>query len=490
MFVFTYSRDKYRESGIDRRQLEVLITKHRSDAFPKFQKCMDYYEGRHAIDEKIRTDGAPNNKTVCNHAKDISDTASGYFMGSPITYDHDDAKLEKLLEAFDKAEVDDTDQDNALSQSICGIAHDYTYIKEGESYLCTKNLDSRHTFIVYDDTIEQNELFGVYYDVVRDDINNTFRYEALVCDEENITRFILYPSADVNGEDLYALETVGVSTPHNLGYVPITEYRNNKFGIGDFESQIGLIDAYNTLMADRINDKEQFIDSILVLYGAVLGDDDDETEKAQKQLKRRKLLEMPIDARAEYLSRTLDEASVETLRRALKEDIYTLSHVPNLTDEHFAGNSSGVAMEYKLLGLEMLTKVKERYYRKGLRKRIKMFCHFLGLKKIELDAGAIVPNFSRSLPRNVMEIAQIIGILQGNVSQKTLIKLLPFVEDPDGEVEAVREEAAEKVRMQQELFADQEGTENTPPEEEAENPEEEEENEAQNKPKTKEMINE
>lgn len=463
MFVFTYNRDKYREEGIDRRKLEVLITKHRSDAFPKLQKCMDYYEGHHAIEDKERTDGAPNTKTVCNHAKDISDTASGYFMGSPITFDHDDDKLEKLIDAFDKAEVDDTDQDNALSQSICGLAHDYTYIKEGESYLCTVNLDSRHTFLVYDDTIEQNELFGVYYDVVRDDINNTMRYEALVCDEENITRFVLYPSANVGEKDLKALETVGEATPHNLGYVPITEYRNNKFGIGDFESQIGLIDAYNTLMADRINDKEQFIDSILVLYGAVLGDDDDETEKAQKQLKRRKLLEMPIDARAEYLSRTLDEASVETLRKALKEDIYTLSHVPNLTDEHFAGNSSGVAMEYKLLGLEMLTKVKERYYRKGLRKRIKMFCHFLGLKKIEIDAGAVVPTFSRSLPRNVMEIAQIIGILQGNVSQKTLIKLLPFVEDPDEEVEAVKEEAAEKVKMQQELFAEQEGTENTPP---------------------------
>ena len=489
MFVFTYNRDKYRESGIDRRQLETLITKHRSDAFPKLQKCMEYYEGRHAIELKERTDGAPNNKTVCNHAKDISDTASGYFMGSPITYDHDDSKLEQLLEAFDKADVDDTDQDNALSQSICGIAHDYTYIKEGESYLATVNLDSRHTFLVYDDTIEQNELFGVYYDVIRDDVNNTVRYEALVCDDENITRFILYPSGNVDDRNLKALEITGDPTPHNLGYVPITEYKNNKFGIGDFESQIGLIDAYNTLMADRINDKEQFIDSILVLYGAVLGDDDDETEKAQKQLKRRKLLEMPIDARAEYLSRTLDEASVETLRRALKEDIYTLSHVPNLTDEHFAGNSSGVAMEYKLLGLEMLTKVKERYYRKGLRKRIRMFCHFLGLKQIELDAGATVPNFSRSLPRNVMEIAQIISMLQGNVSQKTLIKLLPFVEDPDEEVEAAKEEAAERVRMQQEMFAEQEGTGNEPPEEMEEEAEEEEPKKRPKRP-DEEMINE
>ena len=57
------------------------------------------------------------------------------------------------------------------------------------------------------------------------------------------------------------------------------------------------------------------------------------------------------DAKAEYIARTFDESGMEVLRKAIKEDIYTFSHVPNLTDENFVGNSSGVAMEYKLLGL-------------------------------------------------------------------------------------------------------------------------------------------
>ena len=466
MFVFTYNRSKYENEGIDKWMLADLIAKHRAIAFPKMQKCMEYYEGKHAIEEKERSgENAPNCKPVSNHAKDISDTASGYFMGSPIAYDSKDKDIAKLIEAFDAAEVDDTDQDNALFQSACGVAYDYTYVKEGETELATRNLDSRHAFMVYDDTIERRELFGVYYDVVRDDIHNTDRFEALVCNDTELIEYTLYPTNNGTEEDAAKLSTEGKHTPHNLGYIPITEYQNNKFGIGDFESQIGLIDAYNTLMADRINDKEQFIDSILVLYGAVLGDDGEETDAAQEDLKKRKLLEMPLGAKAEYLNRTLDETSVETLRHALKEDIYTLSHVPNLTDEHFAGNSSGVAMEYKLLGLEMLTKVKERYYRKGLRKRIKMFCHFLNLKSIEIDAGAVTPTFSRSLPKNLMEIAQMINLLGGSVSQKTLIKLLPFVEDPDEEIKAVEEENQKKIEMQKKMFEDQEpGSENTPPE--------------------------
>ena len=223
-------------------------------------------------------------------------------------------------------------------------------------------------------------------------------------------------------------------------------------------------------MSDRINDKEQFIDAVLVLYGALLGDDEEEATEAQKQLRELKLLELPEDAKAEYLTRQMDENGVEILRKAIKEDIYNFSHVPNFMDENFAGNTSGVAMEYKLLGLEMITKVKERHYKKGLRKRIRLYCNYLNMKAILLEAGSIMAAFSRALPKNLQELSQIIANLQGNVSARTLLKLLPFVEDPDYEIEEVNKQKEEDVKRQQELFA--QGA-NTPPDfDEEEEPEE------------------
>ena len=156
----------------------------------------------------------------------------------------------------------------------------------------------------------------------------------------------------------------------------------------------------------------------------------------------------------------MDENGVEILRKAIKEDIYMFSHVPNLSDENFVGNSSGVAMEYKLLGLEMLTKVKERNYKKGLRKRIRLYCNFLGMKAIALEAGSITPSFSRSLPKNLQELAGIVYNLKDVVSMKTLLKLLPFVEDPDFEIEEVQKQADESIKRQQALFG---SSPNTPP---------------------------
>ena len=97
-------------------------------------------------------------------------------------------------------------------------------------------------------------------------------------------------------------------------------------------------------------------------------------------------------------------------------------------------------MEFKLMGLEMITKTKEANYKRGLRQRIAIFAHYLGMKQIALESHSIVPQFSRGLPKNLLEISQIVNNLEGKVTNRQLISLLPFVEDPDAELEALEEE--------------------------------------------------
>ena len=194
--------------------------------------------------------------------------------------------------------------------------------------------------------------------------------------------------------------------PHFKGEIPIVEYLNNKLAIGDFELQIPLIDAYNALMNSAyVNHKEQFIDSILALYGTLLSDEDDEpgdgkgTEKAMKRLRKEKLIQLPgAGAKAEYLTHTYDEAGVEVLKKAIEQDIHKFSHIPCMTDESFGGNVSGVAMEFKLLGMENITKIKTRYYKKGLRKRWPV--SFPNTRSgILIALAAITPTFTRALPK-------------------------------------------------------------------------------------------
>ena len=454
MQLLTYPRVEFDEKNIKKELVVKLIREHEKQ-IPRFKKLKKYYLGEHDILSKQRSKNKPNYKPVCNHAKDIADTSTGYFMGNTISYSNsEDTDIDELLIAFDNAEVDESDHDNALDMAIYGVAYEYVYARENENILDIKSLEVENTFIVYDDSIEQQPLFGVYYFKRKENKADTETYQAVIMTKQFVYSIVL----ECKEKGVISEKPV----PHNMGDIPIIEYKNNKYSIGDFEQQIGLIDSYNSLTANRINDKEQFIDSILVLYGARLGDDEEESIKAMESLAEHKLLELHPEARAEYLSKTLNENEVETLRNAVKQDIYTFSHIPNLTDENFAGNSSGVAMEFKLLGLEMITKIKQRYYVKGLKKRIKLFANYLGLTQIAIDANSIVPHFSRSLPKNLLEISQIVSNLDGKVSQETLLSQIPFVEDPMSEIEKVNEEKQENIAQNQLLLTGGEHIHNTP----------------------------
>ena len=236
-----------------------------------------------------------------------------------------------------------------------------------------------------------------------------------------------------------------------------------------------MIDAYNALMSDRITDKEQFIDAILAIYGTLLADEDETTvqegeetnsQAAMKRIKKEKLLELPDGSKAEYLTRTFDESGVEILKKAIEQDIHKFSHIPCMTDEAFGGNVSGVAMEFKLLGMENITKIKTRYYKKGLRRRLRIFSNYLNKRSgVNIDIKAIKPTFSRALPKNLLEISQIVANLWGKVGRKTLLAQIPFVDDPDEELRVIEKEEQEAIRKQKEAFG---LGSNTPPDEEQE----------------------
>lgn len=457
MHVFTIPASRWDEMNPDKLAILHLIQKHASGV-DKFKEKKKYYEGKHKILAEDR-----ENKLVCNHAKDISDTASAYFIGNPVVYkSKEDIAL--LTDALEAAGADEADGDNGLDLSIYGRAYEYIYTKADETDLSVRNLAPESTFVVYDDTIEQNELFAVYYYIREDSTDRTpITYVATV-----LTKNFKYVLNIQEIESPQAL--IEPPEPHYKGEVPVIEYLNNKLGIGDFELQIPLIDAYNALMSDRVTDKEQFIDAILVLYGTLLSDDDEEEKedsslaKARKRLKKKKLLEMPGEnSKAEYLTRTFDEAGVEILKKAIEQDIHKFSHIPCMTDENFGGNVSGVALEFKLLGMENITKIKTRYYKKGLRKRVRIFCNHLQTSEaITIQPNLVTMVFTRAMPKNLLEISQYVANLWGKVSAKTLLAQVPFVDNVEEELQAVEEENQKALERQQEMFGLT--TNNPPPE--------------------------
>jgi len=425
--------------------LRGCIQEHQK-TIPRLKNLEDYYLGKHKILTRVLGDsaGLPNNQLVGNHAKYITDIAVGYVTGNPVKYEG--KQIEPITETYKKIDIVSHDSELAKDISIFGYGLELYYMTSDDNTIPdVAVIDPRNIFLVVDDTVEYRSLFGVHYYPKFDLDNNTDGYNVHVYTAKGVTRYFV---KDLDSENYEKKET----KEHYWNAVPIVEFWNNEEQQGDFEQQISLIDAYNVLQSDRVNDKEQLVDAILMLKGVSLGDSEEESTETARILKRHKLLELPSDGDASWLVKQLNEQEVEVLRKAIRDDIHQFAMVPNLTDENFAAQSSGVAMKYKLLGLEQLAKNKERYFVQGLRERLQLFANALEKKAKAVDISDVEITMTRNLPVNDLETSSMIANLDGKVSAETLIAQLSFVDDVAAEIKAVAKQEEETIKRNQKAF--------------------------------------
>lgn len=430
------------EQGVTPKILAALISRHQTEQ-NRYEMLLRYYKGEHDILKREKnSDTAANNKLTANQAKYITDMSTAFFNGVPVEYStSDEYDISPIREVYQEQTISGLDSKLEKNASIYGRAYELVFANsENAPKPRSTLLPPQNAFVVYDDTAEHNKLFGVYYyNQIKLD-GSIGAAEVQVVD--SMWRTTLR-GKDTNFSNLEAVK----SERHYFCKVPMIEYMNNDEGQGDFEQQKSLIDAYNILMSDRINDKEQFVDAILFLVNVLI-----DTETVER-LKTEKILEAvpgsTETAKAEYLCKSLTEADVEILRKALKEDIQQYSMVPNLSDEKFAGNSSGVALLYKLLGFQQHVKNKEPLFAKGLRERFELYNNFLTKRgdMKNVPTHKIDIKFSRNLPSNELELSQIVNNLRGIVSDETLMELLPFIPNAKDEILKMRKQKDEDAKQ-------------------------------------------
>lgn len=394
----------------------------------RYKMLNDYYIGKHDILKREKNQRLKNNKVLINHAKYITDTNVGYLLGNPVDYQTDDEAydIQPVLDEYKKQTINDLDIEIAKDVSIFGLQYEYVYANENaEPRSC--EVDNERTIIVYDDTVEHKKLFGITYRPIME--GDKFKYyEVIYADKEKTQTYKCYSKS---------LDKAGEEMAHAFGDVPFIMYKNNPEYLGDFEPVISLIDAYNLLQSDRVNDKEQLVDAILCLYGI-----DFDIEQAEQLKESRMLANIPADGKVEYLVKTLHEGDVDVLRQTIENDIHKIAMVPNMSDQNFIGNSSGVAIRYKLLSFEQNIKNKERYMEKGLMERFKLYNNFLATqsKMKEIPIEEVDAVFTRNLPSNDFEISQMINNLTDIVDSETLISQLSFIKDASDVIELKKQE--------------------------------------------------
>ena len=439
-------RDLLNEDGSVPVELLVKCFENHNRMKRRYEKMHRYYDGKHDILHRtLSSDLLPNNKLICNHAEYISDMAVGYVFGTPISYTGDES-IEQLNDIFIEIDEDSHNNELALDCSICGVGYELVYMNNEEvPYPELAVLNPMSTFLVCDDTVDQKPMFGVTYSP-KFDINDTLKgYEVNVYTDKEVYRYLFNDLQDRSPKEIDLDE-------HYFGEVPIIEYQNNKKLKGDFEGVISLIDAYNLLQSDRVNDKEQMVDALLAVVGASLGDDQDEKVETARLLKEMKIIELDEGGDAKWLVKGLNEQQTEILKKSLKDDIHEFSKVPCLTDENFVGNASGVAMKYKLLGFEQLGKTKERYFKKGLRQRLKLMANIENIRAKNIDVKTIDITMKRSLPVDDEALARIAQETKGFISWETRVLRFDSEIDVEEERKRLEEERQKSLEETQKAF--------------------------------------
>lgn len=263
--------------------------------------------------------------------------------------------------------------------------------------------------------------------------------------QTDLQEYNLYDSNEAAGK--------GNVYQHEFGEVPFIPFFNRSDNAAMNQDDLGpvkkLIDAYDEVYSGFLNDLEDTQEIIYVLtnyggtdlkkfikdikeYKAILVDDDGTGKGGVETL----TISIPIEAREKFLDIT-------------RKSIFEQGQGVDPDPEKY-GNASGVALKYLYSQLELKAGFMETEFRCGFGQLVRAICKYHNIQYKRL-----IQTWTRTAVTNDAELADICSKSIGVVSNKTILKSHPLVEDSDREEEQIEKEeqkAAEKEDMYREAF--------------------------------------
>lgn len=324
------------------------------------------------------------NVVIENHASEVVDFTVGYQAGNPISLvarsvnvelKHSDKRITKINEMLAEENKQAKDIELFRNFHIAGVAYAMVLPKdrqEGTSPFDLLVLDPRNTFIVYSNDAYERPMVAVTYSVMQ---NGTKRVTAYT--DDIIYEFGLGTDASTNEFKV---------TPNILRMIPIVEFKANDDYAGCFEKAIPLMDAINDINSNRVDDIEQFVQSILWLHNAELSEDAKKELKTGGGLLQTKSVGNGADAKVVYLTQTLNQNETQTYVDYLYKQILQVCGVPSR--EKSSGGNTGSAM-YLSNGYEQAesrAKTMESIYSRSMLKVVELILRICKLsKKVDSD---------------------------------------------------------------------------------------------------------
>lgn len=277
------------------------------------------------------------NKIVENHAAEITQFTSGYFLGEPLTYvrrgergqsSNEITTLNDFMFFENKAS---RDKEIATWMAIGGVGYRMILPRknatEDDAPFMIDTPDPRYTFVVYNTGFGKRRMMGVR-EVYKEQADKSLK--ATYC---GYTRDHYF---EVEDGVLKKWEA------HSLGDIPIFEYRLNMARMGSFEPAVPLLDAINTIMSNRVDGIEQFIQSFLKFRNCEI--DEDGIRKLQELGALVIKSTQGVDSDVDIVSQELNQAQTQTLVDYIYEQVLVICGMPTTTKGGASTSDTGAAV--------------------------------------------------------------------------------------------------------------------------------------------------
>lgn len=285
----------------------------------EIQYLYDFFRGKQDIrrkEKQVRPE--INNKVVVNRASEIVTFKSAYFLGEPIQYisnGGDEVTSEKVkrfndfMTAEDKVSLDKeiVDWMHIGGVGVRMVTSD-EQPEENGSPLLIYSLDPREAFVIYYSGLGHEPMAGV---IRQKDEDGQWMHcvwtETFYC--------------EIKGDKVQNVQ------PRTIPYIPIIEYENNTARMGAFEVVVSLLNAINTLESGRVDDIQQFVESILVFENCEI--DDEKAEALREKLGLMISSDPNKPAKVYRVDGQLDQGGAQTIVDDLYDAVLTICGMPN-----------------------------------------------------------------------------------------------------------------------------------------------------------------
>jgi SPP1 family phage portal protein len=201
-----------------------------------------------------------------------------------------------------------------------------------------------------------------------------------------------------------------------------------------------LIEALETIVSDHRDTNDYNGHPIIFAEGQVEGF----AHKGEKG----KVLIGKNGAKVSYLTWNSAPESIKLEIENLMNFIHTLTHTPDVSFDNLKGLGyfSTIALQTLFMDAHMKAADNEEVFGEGFQRRINYLKNAIGIWDTSFKEALRMPikaKFEYFLPKNIMEtIDMLVKAKQaGIISTETAVRQIPFVVDPETEVDAIKTEA-------------------------------------------------